>query len=100
MAMRERNDEKQTYPFFWLDELLEVTLNPAKTNIKTLSPELIEEIKAPLPVEIDRVSVCLKTQAFTLYCNEQLKVVAGHYDQALRLLQRQAVNNLQQYPKT
>ncbi|MEO3402822.1 hypothetical protein AAFN85_02905 [Mucilaginibacter sp. CAU 1740] len=93
------NDEK-TYPFFWLDELLEVTLNPAKTNIKTLSPELQESIKDRLLVEIDRVSACMKTQAFCLYCSEQLKVVAGHYDQALRLLQRQAASNLAAYPKT
>jgi cell fate (sporulation/competence/biofilm development) regulator YmcA (YheA/YmcA/DUF963 family) len=98
--MSKRENDEKTYPFFWLDEILEITLNPAKTNLKTLSPQLLDSIKTQLPIEIDRVSACMKTQAFCLYSNEQLKVVAGHYDQALRLLQRQAVNNLQHYPKS
>lgn len=77
-----------------------MTLNPAKTNLKTLSPELLESIKTRLRFQIDLVSACMKTQAFCLYCNDRLRVMAGHYDQAVRLLQQQAAPYLSAYPKT
>lgn len=97
--MRERTYEKQSYPFFWLDEIVEVTLNPAKTNLKNLSQELLNAICLRLPDELARVTACMKTQAFYLYCGDHIRVVAGHYDQSLRLLQQQAATNLDNYPR-
>ncbi|RKR82103.1 hypothetical protein BDD43_2270 [Mucilaginibacter gracilis] len=98
--MSERSDEKQTYPFHWLDQVVEVTLNPAKTSVKHLPAETMRAISDRLPDEFAEVTSRLKAQAFCLYTGEHIKVVAGHYDQAVRLLQKQAADNLSQYPRT
>jgi len=97
--MRKRENE-QNYPFSWLDEVIETTLNPEKSNIKLLTVTQLEEIHKKLPDEIIRIISCIKNQAFCLYYTEEVKVVAGHYDQAIRVLQRQAQTNLEQYPKS
>jgi hypothetical protein len=90
---------ENSYPFLWLDELVEVKLNPDKTNPKSLSNEDLHQIHNRLPEEFTRITNHLKTQAFCLYCSDHIKVVAGHYDQAVRLLQLQLQHNLQLYPK-
>ncbi|SDF15484.1 hypothetical protein SAMN05216464_113141 [Mucilaginibacter pineti] len=90
----------QQYPFAWLDEIIETTLNPAKTNIRLISADQLRQIAERLPGEISGILSSIKTQAFCLYITDQIKVVAGHYDQAIRLLRAQAQENQQQYPKT
>ncbi|HTD99052.1 MAG TPA: hypothetical protein VK668_07175 [Mucilaginibacter sp.] len=97
--MSERKDEKQDYPFYWLDEIVETTLNPAKQNLKLLPEESLKAISERLPGEFTEITCRLKTQAFCLYCSDHIKVVAGHYDQAVRLLQKQAAANLSQYSR-
>lgn len=98
--MSERRTNENSYPFFWLDEVIEVTLNPERSNLKQVQNDVLTHIQIKLPDEIDKVIQCIKTQAFSLYSNEQVKVVAGHYDLSIRVLQRQAISNLQHYPKT
>lgn len=98
--MSERMTYEQQYPFFWLDETVETTLNPARNNLKNLPLPLLQNIREQLPAEISRVSTFIKSQAFCLYENEQLKVAAGHYDLAVQLLLRQAQQNLSHYPKS
>jgi hypothetical protein len=97
--MSKRLNQGDYYPFYWLDELVEVTLNPDKTDVKTLNPEELQAIQERLPEEFSRVSMYLKNQIFFLYHSDQVKVVAGHYDQAIRLLQQQVQVNLAQYPE-
>src|SRR4051812_28086457 len=98
--MSECKDERTTnYPFYWLDEIVETTLNPAKYNLKTLPDDILRGISERLPGEFAEITCRLKTQAFSLYTSEHIKVVAGHYDQSVRLLQKQAAANLSQYPR-
>lgn len=96
--MSDCKDERQSYPFFWLDEIVETILNPATHNVTDLPDELLHAIRARLPAEFGEIASRLKMQAFCLYQSEQVKVVAGHYNQAVRLLQQQATANLSQYP--
>jgi hypothetical protein len=98
--MSKRLTNENNYPFYWLDELAEVVLNPDKTPIENIRPEDLQAIRERLPEEFSRISSCLKSQAFCLYCNDQLKVVAGHYDQAIRVLQQQVQINMTQYPES
>jgi hypothetical protein len=97
--MSKRSKNENNYPFYCLDKIIEVTLNPAKTNIENLTPENLQSILEQLPIEINRIADCLKQQSFCLYQSEAVSVIAGHYDQAIRSLQLQAQDNLQQYPK-
>ncbi|MES2107938.1 MAG: hypothetical protein V4577_04290 [Bacteroidota bacterium] len=96
--MSKRSNDENNYPFYWLDELAEVRLNPEKTSPETLKPAELQQIRERLPEEFNRITANLKNQAFSLYCTDHVKVVAGHYDQAIRLLQQQAQINLAQYP--
>ena len=98
--MSKRSTDENPYPFFWLDELAEITLNPDRTDLQSITPEQLGAIRQRLPEEFTRISARLKTQAFCLYSSDHLKVVAGHYDQAIRMLRRQAAANLEQYPET
>jgi hypothetical protein len=99
-GMSKRCYEEQTYPFYWLDETVEITLNPDRSGLKSLQTETLEAIKQRLPREITTITFHLKTQAFCLYSNDQIKVVAGHYDQTVKALQQQAARNLTRYPKS
>jgi hypothetical protein len=90
---------ENSYPFSWLDEVIEITLNPERSNLKQIKTEVFEHIQTQLPDEISRVIQGIKIQAFSLYSNEQVKVVAGHYDQSIQILQRQALSNQQHYPQ-
>jgi len=96
--MSKRVSEEKTYPFYWLDELAEITLNPEKNNVANLAAHELNAIRERLPTEFSRISATLKNQAFCLYSGDHIKVVAGHYDQSIRLLQQQAAINLAQYP--
>lgn len=98
--MSERITDEQSYPFYWLDEVIEITLNPERSDLKHIKNEILENIQAKLPDEINKIIQCVKNQAFFLYSNEQVRVVAGHYDLSIRVLLRQALSNQQHYPKT
>ena len=97
--MRKRLEIEKQYPFNWLDSLAEITLNPEKNNVKALEPKELTAICERLPEEFSRIITTLKTEAFCLYSNDKVKVVAGHYDQAIRLLRQQTQINLAQYPE-
>lgn len=86
------------YPFAWLDELAEITLNPEKNDVEALAPPELAAIRERLSGEFSRISATLKNQAFSLYSVDHIKVVAGQYDQAIRLLRKQIQINLAQYP--
>ncbi|MEO3404981.1 hypothetical protein AAFN85_13830 [Mucilaginibacter sp. CAU 1740] len=89
---------KFTYPFGWLDELAEVIMNPEKNKALALTPDDLSHIRERLPGEFGNIRETLKNQTFALYSNEKIKVVAGHYDQAIRLLMQQMRINLALYP--
>lgn len=87
------------YPFGWLDELAEVILNPDKDRVNALTPEALAMVREQLPLEFSRIRNKLKNQAFSLYSNEKIKVVANHYDQAIDTLRQQMQLNMALYPK-
>jgi hypothetical protein len=95
--MRKKLATVNYYPFGWLDELAEITLNPEKNDVAALTTHHLADIRERLPEEFNRVSATLKNQAFSLYSNEKVKVAAGHYDQAISLLQQQMKINLARY---
>jgi hypothetical protein len=97
--MSKRLEIEKQYPFDWLDSLAEITLNPEKNDVEALEPQELAAICERLPEEFGRISATLKYQAFSLYSNDKVKVVAGHYDQAVRLLRQQTQINLAQYPE-
>jgi hypothetical protein len=96
--MRKRLEFAKQYPFAWLDDLAEITLNPEKNDVEALKPPELAAIREYFPEEFSRINARLKSQAFCLYSTDHIKVVASHYDQSIRLLQQQTQINLAQYP--
>ena len=95
--MRKVDQLKNLYPFSWLDELVENRLNPENTDVTKIMAAEIVEIRKRLPAEVAAISLQLKQQSFSLYRNRYVKVVAGHYDTAIRLLIQQMKINSSQY---
>ena len=97
--MHRKSLQSAVYPFLWLDDLVEITLNPEKNDVEALKPQELAAVRERLTGEFSRISATLKNQAFCLYSSEKVKVVAGHYDQAIRLLRQQTQINLSRYPE-
>ncbi|MFB0498700.1 hypothetical protein ABID99_004937 [Mucilaginibacter sp. OAE612] len=81
-----------------LDEVIEVTLNPTITNISTFESEQLKLIEAKFNKELSEVLNKLKANTFCLVSQKKIKVLVVQYYQALCLLQKQALVNLQGYP--
>ncbi|MFD0763220.1 hypothetical protein ACFQZI_00040 [Mucilaginibacter lutimaris] len=87
------------YPFSWLDELVEIRLNPEKNDVNQITVSETRTIRERLPAEMAAIGRQLKLQSFSLYRNRYVKAVAGHYDTSIRLLNQQMRINISQYPR-
>lgn len=86
------------YPYAWLDEVIEVTLNPEKTKVNEIQSQQLISIENQFNQELQGVLRDLKTSTFTLYSPKKIKSVVTHYYDSLILLERQAMQNLAAYP--
>jgi hypothetical protein len=93
-----RNDLKQNYPYEWLDEVLEITLNPEKTKVTDLLSQQLESIESKFDRELQDVLKDLKTNTFYLFSSKKIKAVVTQYYESLMLLEQQAMQNLAAYP--
>lgn len=90
---------KLPYPFAWLDEAIEQTLNPVKGSVTLLAADEIEQLKFKFGAEVHQVLGSLKAQTFWIFSPKKKKAVLEEYDQAIRLLKKQAVFNQDNYPQ-
>ncbi|MFD2146273.1 hypothetical protein [Mucilaginibacter antarcticus] len=88
---------KQGYPYAWLDEVVEVTLNPQKTNISELDLQQLLLIESKFDQELQTVLKELKSNTFYLFSSKKIKAIVTHYYDSLRLLEQQAMENLAGY---
>lgn len=49
--MLKKKEHENTYPFYWLDELAEITLNPDKNDVLQLKAPELTAIRERLPAE-------------------------------------------------
>jgi hypothetical protein len=93
-----RIKDQQTYPYAWLDEIIEVTLNPTKTNLTTIETQQLKFIEDKFSCELASVLNRLKANTFYVVSSKKVKAIVVQYYQALCLLQKQALANLEGYP--
>ncbi|MFI5162347.1 MAG: hypothetical protein ACHQHN_13795 [Sphingobacteriales bacterium] len=86
-----------TYPFEWLDETIEITLNPKKNSVTELAPDELRLINERFDIETRQIIARLKEETFLLRTAEQIGVVAGQYMQATHILVVQARINMASY---
>jgi hypothetical protein len=89
----------RAYPYAWLDEVVEVTLNPEKTNVIELEFQQLEVIAGQIDQELQSVLRNLKASTFYLISSKKIKATVKQYYDSLILLERQAMENLAAYPE-
>ena len=96
--MGRRLENKQIYPFAWLDEVVEVTLNPKKGNIDQLHPDELHRLRDKFRTTVWQVLESLKAQTFWILSIKKRKALVQQYGQSIQLLKQQAVLNLENHP--
>src|ERR1700744_451423 len=97
--MRIRSASNQAYPFKWLDEVVEVTLNPDQTEVLQLTSPQLKTIELQFKTESRRILTELKSRTFFLFSSKKQRSLVFEYTHALRLLKQQAALNLSLYPQ-
>jgi hypothetical protein len=87
------------YPFAWLDEIVEVTLNPAITEVSAINLRQLENLRINFRHETRQMEAGLKAQTFGLHCKSGIQTVVEYHYLAIRELLQQAASNLETYNK-
>jgi len=96
--MSKSNNLENTYPFIWLDEVIEIAMNPKLTETGKISPAELAQIKEKFPAETRLVFRSLKLQTLCLFSNEKIRIVVEQYDLTVRELAAQATLNMKYDP--
>ena len=83
----------QHYPLEWLDLIITVTLNPAKTNVEAISTEQAECLCAKMDSEVTHIKSLLKNKVFSLNKQNKIRLLIRHYHSTLILLLDHAIAN-------
>lgn len=94
----EKEITKYVYPYAWLDEAVEVTLNPQRSNVIELKAHQLEAIKSRFYQELQEILKDLKGCTFLLASFDEMQTIVNRYYSALILLEQQAMANLAGYP--
>ncbi|OJV22617.1 MAG: hypothetical protein BGO21_05535 [Dyadobacter sp. 50-39] len=84
---------EKNYSLEWLDFIINVTLNVAKTEVDTLSGKQLETIVAKAGEEKDRHVKFLKQQGFHVDSRRKMQLLVGQYHASLVMLLDQAYEN-------
>ncbi|WDF77066.1 hypothetical protein PQ469_24590 [Mucilaginibacter sp. KACC 22773] len=85
------------YPYAWLDEIIEITLNPQQTDVSGIKVDQLKLIETRFQKELREVFRQLKAGTFFLFSSKKLDTIITHYYDALVTLERQAMFNLAAY---
>jgi hypothetical protein len=88
-----------TYPFGWLDQVIETTLNPDYSELLSLSSGEIDVLHENIRNESLQVWQDLKRQSFFILPQKQHRALIAHYHQHLKKLHEQAMHCLAAYPE-
>lgn len=83
----------QAYNLEWLDTLITVSLNPAKTDFSTIHQVQPLQVKSKIENEKNRVKRVLKDMAFSLGDEGKVKLLIKQYHSSLTILLDQAMEN-------
>jgi dsDNA-binding SOS-regulon protein len=86
------------YTLEWLDSLITVSLNPAKTDVSAINDEQIEAVISRMAEEKDRLQSLLKDHVFGLTKEKQIELFLKKYHSALVILLDQASENHKSIP--
>ena len=73
--------------------IIMLTLNPAKTNVETITPKQAGYLTEELDKEVVRLKYQLKNKLFSLTQQDEIRLFTNHYHYALTALLDQAMKN-------
>ena len=86
----------ERYTLEWLDSLITVSLNPAKTDLNTLSDDAIRSVISKITEEKERLLAILKNKIFGLTKEKQITLFVNQSHSSLIVLLDQVLK----FPKT
>ncbi len=86
------------YPFTWLDQIVEITLNPKETEVSKLDSQNLAEIQTRLDAEASQIWLSIKKDTFCLFAPKKVRAIVLQYDLSLRYLRELAIANLAAFP--
>ncbi|WP_179414592.1 hypothetical protein HDF19_00395 [Mucilaginibacter sp. E4BP6] len=95
--MRKRSERKKIYPFAWMDETIEITLNPCKGHTAKLKNDDLCRLKEKFDMDVCQIISYLKSEIFYLRSLKKKKIVVQQYYKDVVLLRNQAAANIEQY---
>lgn len=90
--------QTEPYPFLWLDELIEISLNPVITPVLELTDDQLQQIAIQSQVQIHQIAIQLKRRTFLLLGSKKLDRAVAQFQAALDYLLVSARANLSGYP--
>lgn len=94
---KRRQGTEVTYPFSWVDEVVEITLNPKVAEVHKIPTDLLRRIQQRFEHECSLIWSDLKNITFASDTPEQIGVIVNLYYTSIRLLQDQAKSNRDAY---
>lgn len=79
------------YPLEWLDSLILQTLNPKRTNLKTLSERDLSLISENVIGEFQKIQVQIKNEILSIRKPRQIRLQVGRYHSTLMFLLDQSL---------
>lgn len=89
-----------SYPFAWLDDVIEITLNPNVSRVKAIQAKQLASLRDSVYKETRQVEKLLREKTFQLRSKSEIQTVAENYCIAIRELLFQTMRNLGQYSRT
>lgn len=83
----------ETYPLTWLDSLILNTLNPNRTDVKTLSESELEIISEHVLMESNKIQLRIKNEIFSLDKKRQIRLLVRKYHSNLIFLLEAVIEN-------
>jgi len=93
------NKDLAHYPFDWLDEIIETSLNPENAPLSPVRLEELSNWQQQLRSETSNIWKNLKSQVFSLRSQKKLTAMLARYEESLDELKRQAMINMSAYPE-
>jgi hypothetical protein len=87
------------YPFGWLDEIIEIRLNPRHADAMAIGEEQVHVLQQEVPLELRRVWNSLKSQTFLILTQKRVQAIVIQYHDNLGQLHRQTLANMAGYPE-
>jgi hypothetical protein len=85
------------YPYDWMDEAIEITLNPEVSEVDKIPADQLARLRQRFEQESASIWKELNNIIFVVPTPEQISVIVRLHDTAIRLLQDQTKSNMESY---